>query len=287
MTKYFFYTLLILILFSCKELVSDVNYVTVNGSKVYYEKSGYGEKTILFIHGWGCDLNVWKYQEEYFKKKSKVILVDLPGFGKSSKDFQEYDIGTFANSVFSVLEKNRVSKVHLVGHSLGHPIIKKMAELNPGLVESISIVDGVYFDFPGQAEEKEIYKEQLNQFTNMFKGPEREESTQAFVNSLFIESTPEEVRTYTDTTMMRVPETIGFNVMEHLISEEIWRKHKVNANTLAVYADIPELPSSNDSILREWYPNLKYYEIDSVGHFLMMEKPNELNQLLDKFINGL
>ena len=90
----------------------------------------------------------------------------------------------------------------------------------------------------------------------------------------------------TDTTMMRVPENLGVNVMENLILKEIWEKNKITLKTLAVYANIQELPENNDSILNQWYPNLEYFELDSVGHFLMMEKPDIFNKLLDNFVNA-
>lgn len=278
--------IIILTIFGCKNPNTNVNYINFNGSKIHYRVSGNGEKTLLFIHGWGCDLNVWKYQEAYYKFNSKVVLVDLPGFGKTSKNFNDYNINLFSFAILKVINELGIENVHLIGHSLGHPIAKKIAQLIPEKVSSISIIDGVYFDFPKDLEKRSQYKEQLNQFASMFTGESRIENTKAFVNSLFIESTPQEIRTYTDTTMMQVPENIGANVMKNLISEEIWKKDKIQTHTLAVYANIPELPESNDSILNEWYPNLDYYEIDSVGHFLMMERPDELNKILDKFLNG-
>lgn len=276
--------LVLVCLFSCRSNDTKVDYMEIDASKVHYQVTGDGDQNLLFVHGWGCDMQAWNYQEDYFKNKSKVILIDLPGFGKSSKDFAVYDIDFFAQTIIKLLDKLDVQKVHLIGHSLGHPVIKRIATLNPGLIESLTIVDGVYFNYPQDSINKLNYTTQLNQFVSMFSGSKRLENTRAFVNSLFVKSTPEEIRRYTDTTMMRVNEDVGADVMKNLIKADVWKLNEVEARTLAVYADIPELPENNDSILNVWYPELEYHEMLGVGHFLMMESPDRFNKILDQFI---
>ncbi len=46
---------------------------------------GTGEP-IVFIHGVGGSSHYWYYQREYLKNFMKVILIDLPGHGKSPGD---------------------------------------------------------------------------------------------------------------------------------------------------------------------------------------------------------
>ena len=43
----------------------DSAYATVNDSvRVHYKTYGDGDKTICFVHGFGCDLNTWEKQFE-------------------------------------------------------------------------------------------------------------------------------------------------------------------------------------------------------------------------------
>ena len=281
MNKY----LSILVLFSllsCQTISSEFKYIDFQGAKIYYERIDGGEENLLFIHGWGCDHEVWKYQKEYFKNKANLIFIDLPGYGKSSKVYKHYNIDLFAKSVIAVLESMDIQDVHIIGHSLGHPISKRVAELIPETIVSLCIVDGVYFDFPEEEEEKKRYIQNLSDFVSMFSGENI--NLDAFINSLFISSTPIEVKEYTSSTMMQTDDFVGRNTMENLILEENWIKTKVELPTLAIYANIPELPDNNDSILMDWYPKLEYKELDDVGHFLMMEGYDEFNRLLDEFI---
>lgn len=60
-------------------------YLNYLNHRVYYETRGDSQKTLVFIHGWTSSIESWKYQLDYFPDY-KVIAIDLPGNGKSSKD---------------------------------------------------------------------------------------------------------------------------------------------------------------------------------------------------------
>jgi hypothetical protein len=64
-------------------------FLTDDGNKMYYESYGSGESAIVFIHGWSVTCRSWDDQIDFFNDKFKVILVDLPGFGKSEHNRQD------------------------------------------------------------------------------------------------------------------------------------------------------------------------------------------------------
>jgi len=280
--------LIFLIFFCACEAIQDQSvYLEFEGSNIYYQSIGKGETTLVFIHGWGCDMKAWQNQKAYFEDHLHVVLIDLPGFGMSSKNKVDYNIEYFSNGIQAVIHELALSKVILVGHSLGTPIAKKIAEAIPELITGICVIDGVYFDFPEDPAEIAAYKKELQGFVSMFKGEDRIKNTEAFINSLHVEATSKKVRNYAQSTMSKVPEFVGHTVMQNLVEEKNWKKESVAIPTLAIYANIPELPENNDSILRIWYPNLTYIEMDTVGHFLMMEQPDEFNRLLHDFISEI
>ena len=85
-------------------------------------------------------------------------------------------------------------------------------------------------------------------------------------------------------TMTETPEKIGFQSMKSLINQKYWDKKTINNQTIAIYAKIAELSPDNENILRKQFPNLTYIEMDGVNHFLMMEKPTEVNEILKEFL---
>jgi len=67
-------------------------YITDDGNEMYYESYGSGESAIVFIHGWSVTCRSWDDQIDFFKDKYKVILIDLPGFGKSEHNRQDWSM---------------------------------------------------------------------------------------------------------------------------------------------------------------------------------------------------
>ena len=56
------------------DLVST--YATVDDSiRVHYKQYGDGDKTICFVHGFGCDLNTWEKQFEGLRDEQNLRLV--------------------------------------------------------------------------------------------------------------------------------------------------------------------------------------------------------------------
>lgn len=260
------------------------SYVTLNDSKVHYKEYGQGEKSLIFIHGWGCDLNTWKYQFDYFKDNYHLVLIDLPGYGQSDKVEQDYTIDLFAQSVSAVIRDIEIKNPVLVAHSMGLPIaIEVLKQLNTENAILVNI-DGVYFDFPTDSIENNQYKEGLTEFANMFNVEDYKQNVEQFCKGFITESTPEDVRSYIISTMTQTPQTVGYQSMKSLIDQKYWDKKTLKNQTISIYAKTNELAPDNENLLRKQFPNLTYIEMDSVNHFLMMEKPKKVNEILKGFI---
>jgi pimeloyl-ACP methyl ester carboxylesterase len=260
------------------------SYITLNDSKIHYKEYGQGEKTLIFVHGWGCDLNTWKYQFDYFKDKYHLVLIDLPGFGQSDKVEKDYNIDLFAQSVLGVISDLEIKDPVLVAHSMGLSVaIEVLKQLNAENAILCNI-DGVYFDFPADSIENVQYKEGLTEFANLFSGENYQQNVEQFCHGFITGTTPEEVRNYILSTMTETPQQIGYQSMKSLIDQKYWDKEIFNNQTIAIYAKTADLPPDNENILRRQFPGLTYIEMDNVNHFLMMEKPKEVNDILKGYI---
>ena len=53
---------------------------------------------IVFIHGFGGDLNNWQFNQEALAERHATYAIDLPGHGGSSKDLGSgrVDVGALA-----------------------------------------------------------------------------------------------------------------------------------------------------------------------------------------------
>jgi non-heme chloroperoxidase len=87
--------------------------------ELYYEDHGSGSPVVL-IHGWPLSGASWEKQTAALLDAGhRVITYDRRGFGRSSKPGLGYDYDTFASDLDKLLKKLKLTKVALVGFSMG------------------------------------------------------------------------------------------------------------------------------------------------------------------------
>lgn len=86
-------------------------------------------KTILFIHGWPANHQMFEYQFNQLPKMGyRCLGMDLRGFGDSDRPWRGYDYDRLADDVRHVVEAFNLQHFTLAGHSTGGAIaIRYMA----------------------------------------------------------------------------------------------------------------------------------------------------------------
>ena len=83
---------------------------------------GRGPATLLFVHGFGCDQNMWRLVAPHFEDRYRVVLYDLVGSGRS--DLAAYDRTRYATldghaaDALEVIAAYAEGPVVFVGHSV-------------------------------------------------------------------------------------------------------------------------------------------------------------------------
>jgi len=107
---------------------------------VYYEK-GTGNKTLLFIHGYGCNSKYWWAQLQHFSKNYRVISIDIGGHGESGTNRNDYTMANFGGDVVAVMNEENIKQSYLIGHSMGGPVALEAAVVLQDRVTAIIGVD--------------------------------------------------------------------------------------------------------------------------------------------------
>ena len=94
----------------------------VNETDINYIEYGSGKDTIVFLHGWGQNIEMMEPIATKFKKTNRVIIIDLPGFGQSSEPNKIWTMYDYADTIYELLTKLKVTNPILVGHSFGGKI---------------------------------------------------------------------------------------------------------------------------------------------------------------------
>ncbi len=89
-------------------------------------------KTILFIHGWPANHNLFEYQFNKLPKMGyRCIGIDIRGFGNSDKPWSGYNYDRLADDIRCIVEALKLKDFTLAGHSVGGAIsIRYMARHN-------------------------------------------------------------------------------------------------------------------------------------------------------------
>src|SRR5438105_4668468 len=93
--------------------------IVVDGLLTHYQTVGDKQKVLLILPGWMCTTDEWLSVAKQLSAEYKVILLDLPGFGKTQKPATTYSIYDYADFVEHFLNKLDEKHVTLLGHSFG------------------------------------------------------------------------------------------------------------------------------------------------------------------------
>ncbi|MBK7866942.1 MAG: alpha/beta hydrolase [Ignavibacteriales bacterium] len=278
----------------------DYSYPTktvLSNPSVAYADLGSGENTIILIHGLASNAGFWRYNTSELAKNNRVIVIDLPGYGKSQKGDYPYTLSFYAETVKNLITTLKLKNVTLVGHSMGGQISIIFALKYPELIKNLVLAAPAGFEkFQyGEGEwlrsvmdakavrlnpEDGVRKNLAMNFYNwdekwewmveervrMAKGAEMREFSYAVVKCV---SAMLDEPTYNSITGLQVPTLIVYGKYDGLIPN--------------MYLN-PGFPSDVFIQGAAKIKNSKLVEIDNCGHMIMIEKAGEFNKVVLDFI---
>lgn len=103
-----------------------------------YRVEGEGD-TVLLLHGWGCDCNIWQPTIELLSASYRVIAVDFAGFGHSAEPTTVWGVEEYTRSIEALVKELGIVRPTLVGHSFGGRVSILYASRND--VERVVLTD--------------------------------------------------------------------------------------------------------------------------------------------------
>lgn len=248
------------------------------------------KKTILFLHGWPGNHNLFEYQFNKLPQLGyRCIGIDTRGFGNSDKPFYGYDYDTLSDDVRDVVEALGLRDFTLAGHSTGGAIASRymgrhkgygvtrlvlIAAAAPSLIQRpnfpygldketvLQIIEGTYNDRP----------QMLQNFGNMFFF---QHTSQAFLNWFFhlgleaagwataaIAKTWINEVLFTDMEAIYIPTLIIHGIHDKVVPFQLGEvQHKMIQNSMLV-------------------------PFEFSGHGSFYDQKDEFNDLLVKFIEN-
>jgi esterase len=182
----------------------------------------------------------------------------------------------FAKGINAVLEDAKVQNVTIVGHSMGVPVVRQFYRLYPAKTKALILVDGALRPFtkdPAEAE-KWVSRFQEDTFSEtapkMLGGmiPAQNVALRQHIEMLVKSTTPQ----------------VAISSQRAMIDESIWKGDRIEVPTQAIMAQSRFWTEDYKDFVKKLVPNLDYREFEGVGHFLFMEKPDEINAAISEFL---
>lgn len=92
----------------------------VNNVNVNYEFNNIdANATLILLHGWGQNIEMMEPIGKEYKQKFNVLILDLPGFGKSKEPPFAWSVEDYVDLVYKFVVDFNLKNIILIGHSFG------------------------------------------------------------------------------------------------------------------------------------------------------------------------
>jgi 2-hydroxy-6-oxonona-2,4-dienedioate hydrolase len=242
--------------------------------KFKYIEEGEGEPLVL-LHGLFGALSNFKDLIEHFRKQYKVVVPMLPLF---ELDILHTSVGGLAKFVHKFLELKDYRNIHLLGNSLGGHVglvhVLKHSERIKSLILTGS--SGLFENGMGDTYPRRGDYEYIKKKTEVtFYDPQM--ATKELVDEVF-EITRNRLKVIKIIALAK-------SAIRNNLGEEL---NNIKQPTLLVWGNNDTItPPFVAKEFQKLIPNSELHFIDKCGHAPMMERPEEFNVILDKFLKKL
>ncbi|MDD7795081.1 alpha/beta fold hydrolase [Clostridium sp. 'White wine YQ'] len=126
---------------SYKDKFKDNKFLELNNYKIRYTDAGSGAPIILVHDFLGSSNDFYSIKDE-LAKNHRVITIDLPGFGLSSKDSkQEYTYTSFSEAIINLANALSISKFSVLGHGMGGAVAINLSLTHSDRINSLILVN--------------------------------------------------------------------------------------------------------------------------------------------------
>jgi pyruvate dehydrogenase E2 component (dihydrolipoamide acetyltransferase) len=267
------------------EAAPEPQTIEAGGRRIRFLALGEGDGApIVFIHGFGGDLSNWQFNQEALAAGRPTYALDLPGHGGSSKELAAdgADVGTLAGAVLDFMDAQRIGGAHLVGHSLGGAVALDLALNHPDRVRSVTAICS-----GGLGPEINMA------YIDSFMAAKRRKQLQPVLEMLVAD--PEMVSREMIEDVLKFKRLDGVETALNRIIEGAFAGGR---QALQLTGRLGELSvpvqvvwGRKDRIIpvrhTEGLPNsVRVHVLDDAGHMVHMEKAAEVNQLIERFVEG-
>jgi len=133
-------------MFNQIEYKYKTNFIKVCGYDIAYIDEGNSSDVLIFIHGLGSYLKAWDRNIPVLKNYFRCIALDLPGYGKSSKQLHNGSVKFYREFLNEFIKALGLKNIVLVGHSMGGQIALSFVINFPDVIKKLILIAPAGFE---------------------------------------------------------------------------------------------------------------------------------------------
>lgn len=287
-------------------MLSDpkIQFISVSDLKLAYRESGTNSQpALVLLHGLAeTSAYFWRPLIQHFAPHYHIIAFDLLGHGDSDTPDWGYDVEHQAFLIANALEQMGLSKVILLGHSLGGVIAARLCIDYPHLVQKLVLYDSPLSE--GPRKNLMLFLKNVPVTAVMLLGLVIFPRNVARIGMSFV---PLRLSTRMILRHWRVPyhpdrmdgefldhstrnsstalmESVRSAYLDHNIVRDL---NRLSIPTCVIVGDSDRLlPVPVAQSFARYIPNVHIEIIEQAGHVALLDQPDLFNRALNKFLDN-
>jgi pimeloyl-ACP methyl ester carboxylesterase len=292
-------------------------YASVNGQRLHYARAGSGP-LMVFLHGFPEFWYEWKHQIAEFSRDYTTVAPDMRGYNLSSKpvELSAYQMPNLVEDVRALtaelMKSTGGTKFTLVAHDWGGVVAWVFAALHPEMLDKLVIVNAPHPTIFYTLLRDDLAQQKASAYMLMFRSPEAEATLSAdayqWLTTMVLADgikagtvTEEDKKAYVDAWSQPGALTGGLNYYRAAGVGPAPRPAATTTGEVAAPAGPPPLVvrvptlviwgekdtallTANLNGLDQVVPTLTVRRIADGTHWVVREKPAEVNRLIRAFL---
>jgi pimeloyl-ACP methyl ester carboxylesterase len=238
------------------------------------DDGGSGGIPVVFVHGNGGNRTQWAAQLHHFRAGRRAVAFDLRGMGESETARNgDYSVEGFAEDVAAVADALGLGRFVLVGHSYGGAVVAAYAGRHPDRLTGLVFADvagDIRNPLPA-ALRRGLLPENYEEFTRRWFEGILVKGTDATKDAVFrsLRATRPEVF---------IAATTGLYTFDPAAALSHYRGPRLH---------IASFLADNPLAIHRAFKDMPVRVVPDASHWLMMDRPEEFNRVLDQFLAGV
>ncbi len=245
-----------------------------NPRALFIDDAGVGDTPVIFVHSFAGSTQHWQEQLKELRKTRRAIAFDLRAHGASpAAADKNYSVEAFAADIATVADSLRLSQFILVGQNLGAEAAIAYASKFPGKVRGLLLL-GV----PIKTTATRVTK-----IMDMLESEKYDTLMNAYLAYLLTNAKPATQTMLRDGLLKLTKNGVLKMIRAGLNFDPVPGLRKYTGPVMM-------LSSDEDKAQETWqqlFPKMEFKRITGTSHWMQLDKPNEFNAVLQKFLREL